>query len=206
MPYSDDAYPTPVSDPEADGLPEVADDDSQAYDQVLSVRIADGLDPAPLPTDREDGPLALDEYGTRADVGLRGESLTRRLRRETAETSLYLEPDARLAEEADPDALGQVSDDSMALAHDDPVRPWLDSGVSVFDRNVTGVPLLSRVGRLVRPDEGGLNDEETDEVAYDAGAAGGGASAEEAAMHVVRPDNEDGEDDPDEAAREDASL
>jgi hypothetical protein len=205
----DDAYPTPVSDPAADGLPETADDDSQAYDEVLSPRIADGPQPWPLPPDRDDGPLALNEFGTTADAGLRGESITRRLRREMPDFSpdgIRLDPDARLAEEADPDALQQVNDDSMSLAQDAPVEARLDSHVSVFDRVVTGVPLLGRVGRLVQPDEGGVADAESDEVAYDAGASGGGASAEEAAMHLVRPDTGDGEDEPDDGAREDASL
>src|SRR5258706_14051606 len=76
----DDAYPTPVSDPEADGLPETADDDSNAFDEARSERIADGPDPYPLPGDREDGPSGMDEFGTGGDGGLRGEALWRRLR------------------------------------------------------------------------------------------------------------------------------
>lgn len=40
-------------------------------------------------------------------------------------------------------------------------------------------------GRLVDTDQGAYEDTEKDAVAYDAGADGGGASAEEAAMHVV---------------------
>ena len=47
------------------------------------------------------------------------------------------------------------------------------------------------VGRLVEPDEGYGFDNERDSVAYDAGAAGGGASAEELAMHETNaPDYE----------------
>ncbi len=42
-----------------------------------------------------------------------------------------------------------------------------------------------RAGRLVAPDEGAHGDEEKDEVAFDAGTAGYGASAEEAAVHVI---------------------
>jgi Family of unknown function (DUF5709) len=205
----DDTYPTPVSDPEADGLPETADDNSQAYDEVLSGRIADGPEPAPLPPDRDDGPLALDEFGTRGDAGLRGEAIFRRLRREVPDftpAGVRLDPDARLSEEADPDTIDQVPDDSMLLAQDTAVQARLGSHVSVFDRAITGVPLLVKVGRLVRPDEGGPVDADSEEVAYDAGASGGGASAEEAAMHLVRLDTGDGEDEPDEGAREDASL
>src|ERR1700730_12323859 len=72
MSDSDEAYPRPLSDPESKGLPGTADDDSNAYDEVLTPRAADGVDPAPLPQDREDGPEGLEEYGTGGDGGLRG--------------------------------------------------------------------------------------------------------------------------------------
>lgn len=42
-----------------------------------------------------------------------------------------------------------------------------------------------RAGRLVAPDAGGLNDDVAEEIAEDVGRAGWGASAEEAAMHIV---------------------
>ncbi len=42
-----------------------------------------------------------------------------------------------------------------------------------------------RVGRLVAPNAGALDDEEADEIAHDAGRAGWAASAEEAAVHLV---------------------
>jgi hypothetical protein len=47
-----------------------------------------------------------------------------------------------------------------------------------------------RAGRLVAPDEGAHEDAEKDSVAYDVGIAGGAATAEEAAMHVV-PEGEE---------------
>ena len=47
-----------------------------------------------------------------------------------------------------------------------------------------------RAGRLVAPDEGLGEDVEKDEVADDVGIDGAGASAEEAAVHVI--DSEDG--------------
>ena len=47
----------------------------------------------------------------------------------------------------------------------------------------------SRAGRLVAPDEGAHDDVEKDAVAVDAGIDGGGASAEEAAVHVVDEDD-----------------
>jgi hypothetical protein len=42
-----------------------------------------------------------------------------------------------------------------------------------------------RAGRLVAPDEGLAEDEESDSVAEDVGIDGAGASAEEAAVHVI---------------------
>jgi hypothetical protein len=47
-----------------------------------------------------------------------------------------------------------------------------------------------RTGRLVAPDEGGLEDNEPLEIARDAGRAGWAASAEEAAMYLVPDDYE----------------
>jgi hypothetical protein len=173
----DETYPKPVSDPAADGIPEYADDDSQAWDEVDSPRAADGPAPAPLPPDRDDGPLAMDEYGTTANEQRRGEPLDLRLARE--------EPDVS------PDAVGYVADPGAdrARAEDVPVDPQPDSPVSMYDRNEPGLPLSARVGRLVAPDEGAHEDTEKDEIARDAGAAGGGASAEELAMRPV-PDDE----------------
>ncbi|HEY2305007.1 MAG TPA: DUF5709 domain-containing protein, partial [Streptosporangiaceae bacterium] len=48
-----------------------------------------------------------------------------------------------------------------------------------------------RAGRLVAEDEGAHPDEEADLVARDTGIDGGGATAEEAAMHVVDDDDTD---------------
>ena len=49
-----------------------------------------------------------------------------------------------------------------------------------------------RAGRLVAPNEGFGPDEEADEIATDVGPAGYAASAEEAAMHIVADDDDDG--------------
>jgi hypothetical protein len=46
-----------------------------------------------------------------------------------------------------------------------------------------------RAGRLVAPDEGVREDEETDLYAEDVGIDGGAASAEEAAMHLVEDED-----------------
>src|SRR5689334_15701412 len=94
----------PDSDPAAAGVPEYADDDSSARDDVPSGREAGGRDPAPLPPDREDGPLGLDEFGTTAEEQRRGEPLDRRLDREEPE------PDGRTDgwTRADVDALEEA--------------------------------------------------------------------------------------------------
>jgi len=178
----DDDFPQPVSDPAAAGVPDYADDDSTAWDDVESTREADGRDPAPLPPDREDGPLALDEYGTTAEEQRLGEPLEDRLARE--------EPD--VATEPEPDRVGgDASDERAEVPHewsepgpsadDEPLDPGLGSSVSLYER-IGAEP----VGRLVQPDAGIGEDTEADEVAFDAGAAGGGPSAEEAAVHETR--------------------
>jgi hypothetical protein len=175
----DDTYPKPVSDPEADGIPEYADDDSTAWDDVESPRIADGPDPYPVPGDRDDGPAAIDEYGTTPEEQRRGEPLDLRLAREEPDIS----PDSVGAD------LRDDEDDTRPWGDEIPVDPHLDSHVSMYDRDEPGLPPTGGVGRLVAPDEGVHEDTEKDEVAFDAGAAGGGASAEELAMHAV-PDDE----------------
>ncbi len=82
--------------------------------------------------------------------------------------------DDRLAEEVpEPDPLA-VPTDEDGLPHDAE-----EEGVDVGD---------ARAGRLVAPDEGLGEDTEKSLVAEDIGIDGAGASAEEAAMHVVPED------------------
>jgi hypothetical protein len=69
------------------GVPEYADDESTAWEDVRE------SDPAPLPPDREDGPLALDEYGTTEEEQRLGEPLDDRLAREEPEQSTEPVPD-----------------------------------------------------------------------------------------------------------------
>jgi hypothetical protein len=93
--------------------------------------------------------------------------------------------DAELAEqEPDPsaDAIGE--------------EPWAGTGdEDVAEEDLDGLLLDDgpdpRAGRLVAEDEGAHPDEEADLVARDAGIDGGGASAEEAAVHVVEEDDYD---------------
>ncbi|HEX8630413.1 MAG TPA: DUF5709 domain-containing protein [Catenuloplanes sp.] len=181
----DDNYPTPVSDPEAEGLPGTADDDSTANDDVLTGRWADGPDPAALPTDH---PVAVDRFGTTAEEQRAGESLDYRLAQEMPD----VQPEDPLA---DPGELADEAIDEAGAARarlDADVfgeSPTSDpnSPVSLYDHGQLDGTSTEPVGRLVEPDQGGLFDDEPDSVAFDAGAAGGGASAEELAMHETDP-------------------
>jgi Family of unknown function (DUF5709) len=64
-----------------------------------------------------------------------------------------------------------------------PDQPWADEDVPSTDDEVQ----QPRTGRLVDPDDGAFADLETDEIAFDVGIDGGGASAEEAALHLTDP-------------------
>ncbi|MEU3453139.1 DUF5709 domain-containing protein [Micromonospora sp. NPDC006766] len=184
----DDDYPTPVSDPEAEGLPDTADDDSTANDDVLTGREADGPEPAQLPADRD--PVAVDRFGTTAEEQLDGESLDYKLQREAyerpADDPLAGPVDPGIAAEADSEeAAAQAQFDADVI---DP-GPTSDrhSPVSLYDHGQLGTVADHQVGRLVEPDEGAHTDQEVDNIGYDAGAAGGGATAEELAVHETRP-------------------
>jgi hypothetical protein len=183
----DDDYPTEVSDPEASGLPETADDDSNAYDSVDSPRWADGPDPAAL---AGTGPGGSNRFGNTAEEAREGESLDYRLSQE--------EPDVG-AEDPIParrDPLDETVDSSAQRDLDADIwgsSPTSDpkSHVSLYDDGQLDDDDPQPVGRLVAPDEGYGFDDEPDSVAYDAGASGGGASAEELAMHETNaPDYE----------------
>jgi hypothetical protein len=177
----EDNFPRPVSDPEIEGVPEYADQDSSAWDDVESPRISDGLDPAAIPGDR---PLGLDHYGVTAEESRLGEPLDYKLARELPEPApdqtSTVDEDAAVTEDTDaPDP------DTALILSDQPVEPQLGSAASVYDTVDDLFDPGDPVGRLVEPDEGAHPDEEPDAIAYDAGAAGGGPSAEELAMHEV---------------------
>jgi hypothetical protein len=171
-----------MDDPETDGIPEYADDDSTAYDDADLPRFADGRDPAPLPGDRDTGPVALDEFGTTPEEQRQGQSLDLRLAREEPDLALEGIGDVR---DTGPDDV--PADDDELVLDEEPVDPQLASAVSMYDRDEPALTATDPVGRLVAPDEGAHPDREPDEVALDLGAAGGGASAEELAVHPIPP-------------------
>jgi len=179
-----DDYPDEVSDPESEGLPDTADDDSTAYDDVDTGRWADGPDPAALPADH---PQAVNRFGTTAEEQRVGESLDDRLSQEVPD----VQPEDPLA---DPGSLADEAVDEQSAAQarldadvfgESPVSDP-DSAVSLYDVDLDGIA-KQPVGRLGDPDEGYGYDTEPDSVGYDAGAAGGGASAEELAVHETEP-------------------
>jgi hypothetical protein len=167
-----------ISDPEAEGLPASADDDSSA--DIEDRAEADGRDPAALPADHA---IAVEDFGTTAEEQRQGESLDGRLKRER--------PDLRVDDPArGPEPLSDAIDDlplDAPYETDDPrlnailegEDPALDSLVSVYDR----MPEAHTAGRLVEPDEGTGIDDESELYAEDRGPAGGGLSAEERAVH-----------------------
>jgi hypothetical protein len=175
----------------SDGLPEVADDDSYSDSVHESVRDRDVDRGAPLPPDREDGPLGLDEFGVTSAERTRGEPLTARLHRELPDVGDdwgYGDPNPRLAQERDQDLAGQLDTDEEALTVE-VVDPRLDSQVSMYDRPVPGIPDRDDLGEIVRPGSG-YRSVETDEIGHDLGGASmGGLGGEEQAMHEM-PDDE----------------
>ena len=170
----DNDYPAEVSDPEASGLPDTADDDSNAYDSVDSPRWADGPDPAALARRRARAGRTASATPPRRRA--QGESLDYRLRQE--------EPDVGAEDPIPPrrDPIDETVDDSEQQQLDADVwgaSPTSDpnSQISLYDDGQLDDDDPQPVGRLVAPDEGYGFDNEPDSVAYDAGAAGGGADA-----------------------------
>ena len=77
--------------------------------------------------------------------------------------------------------LGETLDQRIAQEEPEP-DPYAEEDVEDLDDGEVG---NARAGRLVAPDEGSGEDEDSEMFADDAGIDGAGASAEEAAMHVV---------------------
>ena len=76
----------------------------------------------------------------------------------------------------------------MGVPGGDGIGDCPDSDGEALDNEVGG----ARSGRLVAPDEGAHEDEESDLIATDVGIDGAAASAEEAAMHIVDEDSPSG--------------
>ncbi|MEV1285689.1 DUF5709 domain-containing protein [Micromonospora sp. NPDC049679] len=187
MRQPDSEFPRPVSDPEAEGFPRTADDDSSANDEVETGRWADGIDPQSLPTEQ---PQAVDRFGNTADEQRHGESLDYKIAREQGDTlvndALAGTVDRALGDEADSEDAARQAQLDADVMNDGPTSDP-KSPVSLYDHGMLGGASDGGVGRLVEPDEGAHTDYERDSIASDAGAAGGGPSAEELAIHETEP-------------------
>jgi hypothetical protein len=162
------------NDPESDGIPDVADDTSTAYDVHDRPRFEDS--PVALPGD--DDWVAVDDYGVTPEESRRDEPMNARLVRERRDVSpddWETAADDVLADEA-------VSEEELAQAARD-ADAWGISEPEDINR-----PLPREVGRVVELDEGFGEDDEAESIAYDSGEIEG-LSAEEAAMHEV-PDED----------------
>lgn len=124
----------------------------------------DPLDRGVVPPERWSAGM---RFGTTDDEQASGESLDQLLAEEEPDTPFDVDDD--LPENSDDEDEDEEYVDGLLL--DDGPDP--------------------RAGRLVAEDEGAHPDEEADLVARDAGIDGGGATAEEAAMHVVEDDDTD---------------
>src|SRR5579859_2832629 len=115
-------------------------------------------------------------YGVTEQEQEQGESLDQLLAEEEPDPALQFEDD----DEDDDEDEDEDEDDEDDDAGDEDVDGLLlDDGPD------------PRAGRLVAEDEGAHPDDEADLVATDVGIDGGGATAEEAAVHVVEEDDYD---------------
>jgi len=148
------------------------EDQLQPIDTLDQGGLDDYLDRGFSPPDRPVGSVA---HGVTAEEQHRDETIEERIRQEVPDpTTAYGAPDNESG--LDDDRVGGDDPDSIA-AEDD----WIGDG-EVGD---------ARAGRLVAPDEGLSADDEKDLVGEDVGIDGAGASAEEAAMHVIDEDDAD---------------
>jgi len=82
--------------------------------------------------------------------------------------------------------LGETLDQRIAQEEPEP-DPYAEAELDIDDLD-DGEVGDRRAGRLIAPDEGAHEDEDSELYAEDVGIDGAGASAEEAAMHVVEDD------------------
>jgi Family of unknown function (DUF5709) len=135
----------------------------------------DPLDRGVVPPERWSAGI---RYGTTEEEQAEGESLDQLLAEEEPDDTEEELEDALEADDEEPEDVEDFDEDD-------------DAG----DEDVDGLLLDDgpdpRAGRLVAEDEGAHPDEEEDLVATDVGIDGGGATAEEAAMHIVEEDDYD---------------
>ena len=148
-------------------------DDYQVQDSTDTLSGAPGDDPLDrgvVPPERWSAGI---RYGTTDTEQSTGESL-----------------DQLLAEEEPDDTLDETEDEEEEYDEE-----YDEDDDDAGDEDVEGLLLDDgpdpRAGRLVAEDEGAHEDDEEDLVASDVGIDGGGATAEEAAIHIVEEDDYD---------------
>lgn len=152
------------SEVDSSGVFSVDDEDQPGAEDTLDDRgLADPLDEGYSPPEK---PLGVDKFGTTFEEERTGETLDMRLAQEVPDPNLAFDDPLRDRDEENDD------DPDSERAEDEGFR----GDDEVGDR---------RAGRLVDPDHGVGPDREKDLVGEDVGIDGAGASAEEAAVHVV---------------------
>ena len=144
-------------------------EDYQVQDSTDTLSGAPGNDPLDrgvVPPERWSAGV---RYGVTEQEQEQGESLDQLLSEEEPDPALNFEDDDEDEDDEDDEDAGDEDVDGLLL--DDGPDP--------------------RAGRLVAEDEGAHPDDEADLVATDVGIDGGGATAEEAAVHVVEEDDYD---------------
>ena len=146
-------------------------EDYQVQDSTDTLSGAPGNDPLDrgvVPPERWSAGV---RYGVTEQEQEQGESLDQLLSEEEPDPALNFEDDDEDEDDEDEDDDDAGDEDVDGLLLDDGPDP--------------------RAGRLVAEDEGAHPDDEADLVATDVGIDGGGATAEEAAVHVVEEDDYD---------------
>ena len=147
-------------------------EDYQVQDSTDTLSGAPGNDPLDrgvVPPERWSAGV---RYGVTEQEQEQGESLDQLLSEEEPDPALNFEDD-------DDDEDDEDDEDDDDAGDEDVDGLLLDDGPD------------PRAGRLVAEDEGAHPDDEADLVATDVGIDGGGATAEEAAVHVVEEDDYD---------------
>jgi hypothetical protein len=164
----------PILDPDDEAE---RDDVSEATDYINPGDPTEDPDSSPYDTSwvPADRPPQHTDWGTTPAEEREGEPLDLRLREEEPDVFAALdgEDDAEITAEAD------TVDDPAVQAAIEAEGGDTDFPTSSFEEQE------ARAGRLVEEDEGVRTDTEKDMIATDVGIAGAGASAEEAAMHIV---------------------
>ena len=145
------------------------EDQLESEDTLVDRGVDNVLDEGYSPPEK---PLGVDRWGTTAWEQSQDETIDQRIQQE--------EPDPNTAYGAPDNESGLDEERGDMVGGDDPD--------SIPAENDFVGDMGQRAGRLVDPDEGVREDQEKDLVAEDVGISGAGASAEEAAMHIVADD------------------